>query len=61
MEGGLRNKKLEEQKVGEVVSWPKISFFPNESAVLRGSQLWEQSEIPLLFNSRDLRRGFLDM
>ena len=28
--------------MGEVVSWPKMSFLPNESAVLRGSQLWEQ-------------------
>ena len=37
-------KLTEEQKVGEVVSWPKISFLPNESAVLRGSQLWEQWE-----------------
>ena len=37
-------KLTEEQRVGEVVSWPKISFLPNESAVLRGSQLWEQWE-----------------
>ena len=37
-------KLTEEQRVGEVVSWPKISFVPNESAVLRGSQLWEQWE-----------------
>ena len=37
-------KLTEEQRVGEVVSWPKISFFPNKSAVLRGSQLRDQWE-----------------
>ena len=30
--------------MGEVVSWPKISFLPTEPDVLRGSQLWESLE-----------------
>ena len=30
--------------MGEVVSWPKISFLPTEPDILRGSQLWETLE-----------------
>ena len=37
-------KLTEEQRLGEVVSWPKISFLPSQSDFLRGSQLWEQWE-----------------
>ena len=37
-------KLTEEQRVGEVVSWPKISFLPSGSDVLRGSQLWQSWE-----------------
>ena len=41
-------KLTEEQRMGEVVSWPKISFLPSETDVLRGSQLWEtlEEEVP---------------
>ena len=37
-------KLTEEQRVDGVVSWPKISFLPSESDLLRGSQLGEQWE-----------------
>ena len=37
-------KLTEEQRMGEVVSWPKISFLPTEPDILRGSQLWETWE-----------------
>ena len=31
----------EEQRPGELVSWPKIEFSAEESGVLRGSQIWD--------------------